>query len=321
MPAGDLISASDYNNIRKKVSAVMGTGRDPSNPSLFLYDASHGYGQTVISSDVSTASTVTKNQWDQLRFDIYNALFHQTGTAPTITQVNSGDVITFGVSQPNSQYDTLATTARTNRYNLGTGQFGETTGVATVSRTGDWGVSSTVILTADFGSANTARYFFNSGGQIKIRASRTGGDSTSQNSNWSSFLTNVGTRAYGANNTALNYYSLTNSPQQFYTTTYGSTVYTNNRFSLDAYCDIANNSSGGARYVYIRVRLQDIYQDPDDTAPSGPGQRTPPNDIVNGTLTITADELKATGVLQPSPATGNFTVTSPTYSFGSITAS
>lgn len=317
MPAGDLISASDYNNIRKKVSAVMGTGRDPSNPSLFLYDASHGYGQTIISSDVATAATVTKSQWDQLRFDIYNALFHQTGTVPTITQVNIGDVITFGVSQPNSQYDTLATTARTNRYNLGTGQFGETTGVATVNRSGDWVSSASVVLTADFGNANTARYFFNSGGQIKIRATRTGGDATSQNSNWSSFLNNVGARAYGANNTSLNYYSLTTSPQQFYTTTYGSTAYSNSSFSLDAYCDVANNSAGTARYVYIRLRLSDPYTDPTQGRPGNPL----PNDVVNGTLSVFVDQLTPSGVLQPAPATGNFTITGPSYSFSAISAS
>jgi len=98
-------------------------------------------------------------------------------------------------------------------------------------------------------------------------------------------------------------------------------VYSNNRFSLDAYCDVASNSAGTARYVYIRVRLEDIYRDPDDVAPSGPGQRTPPNDVVNGTVTITADELKPSGVLQPSPTTGNFTITGPTYSFGAISAS
>lgn len=316
MPVGDLISASDYNNIRRKVSAVMGTGRDPST-SAFLFDASHGYGQTVVSSDVSNSATVTKNQWDLLRFDIYNALYHQTGVAPTIVQVNSGDVIKFGAAEPNTRYDTLSTTARTNRFDLGFGQYGESTGVASQSRVGDWVSSASVVLTADFGNANNARYFFNSGGQIKLRATRTGGDATSQNTEWSKFLNNVGARGYGANNTSLYFYNLTNSPQQFYTTTYGSTTYSNSRFSLDAYCDVANNSAGTARYVYIRLRLSDPYTDPTQGNPGNPL----PNDVVNGTLSVFVDQLTPSGVLQPAPATGNFTITSPSYSFSTISVS
>lgn len=315
MPIGDLISASDYNNIRTKIAAVMGTGRTPS--SSFVYDASYGYGQILISSDVSSTATITKLQWDQLRFDIYNALYHQTGSPPSVTQVNAGDVITFGVSRPNTQYNTLSDTARTNRLNIGIGQYGETSSVANATRTGDWVSSATVVLTADFSNANNARYFFNSGGQIKIRAARSGGDSTSQNTEWSKFLTNVGARGYGANNTSVYFYNLTTTPQEFFTTTYGSTAYSSSRFSLDAYCDVANNSAGTARYVYIRLRLSDPYTDPTQGRPGNPL----PNDVVNGTLTVYADELKASGILQPAPATGNFTITSPNYSFGSISTS
>ncbi len=97
MAIGDFISATDYNSIRTKIINVMSTG-----------SGNFGYGQTTFSSLVSAGNTVTKTQWDSLRYDIYNAILHQTGSAASLVQVAVGDVIRFGASNPNSQYDTVA---------------------------------------------------------------------------------------------------------------------------------------------------------------------------------------------------------------------
>ncbi len=313
MAAGDLISATDYNNIRKKVVAVMGTGKD--GGASYLYDATYGYGQTVLSSNVATTATVTKTQWDQLRYDLYNVLYHQTGTIPSITSATVGSVITYGPTHPNTQYDTLASTAVTNRFSVGTGQYIETLAKASTSRTTNWSTSVECTITCDFGTADDARYFFNSGGEIKIRASRTGGDATQQNTMWSSILSGAGTRSFGGQlpNTGftpmdgLNFYRLTSTAQRYYTTT-GSSPYATNRYSLWAYCDVANNSAGTARYLYIKVVLDDPYVDPPLGTPPASTADVGPEDIVNGTLTVTVDEKKADGILQPAPSTGNFTI-------------
>jgi len=321
MPTGDIILAKDYNDIRTKVVNILGKTSDGSS-------GSSGYGQTVLSSPVNLEAKVTKQQWDLLRFDLYNVLFHQNGTAPSIVQPAVESVITYGVSQPNNRYDILVNTAITNRFNVGPGQFQETFEVAKTTRTTAWNTSISSTLTAEFTSADAARYFFNSGGQIKVRCSRSGGAGTQQNSSWTTILNFAGTRSFGAQipNTGFtpmdgtNFYRLTNTFQRFYTTT-GSSPYASNRYSLDARCDVANNSGGTARFVYIRIVLDDPYVDPPVGIPPASTADVGPEDVVDGTLTAIVDEVRATGILQPAPSTGNFTITSPTYSISAFAGS
>jgi len=315
MPTGDLISVTDYNNIRTKVVNVLGTGSGPS-----------GYGQTVQSSAVSVSSTVTKSQWDQLRYDLYNCLFHQTGTVPTLTTINVGDTIRYGAGHPNNQYDTQANTAVANRYVLGSGQFVTNTNVGTVTKSDAWYTQAYADLTCTFGSSDQARYFFNSGGQIRVTTSRTGGSSTSQNSSWSSILSSAGTQLFGAQlpttgfspMNGANFYRLTNTFQTYYQIN-ASGAYSSNSYRLQARCNVADNSGGAASILYIRILLSDPYTDPPNTGVLAGS--FPPEDRVDGTLTTTVSEVKASGVLQPAPATGNFTIASPSYSLASWVAS
>jgi len=317
MPSGDFILASDYNAIRNKIIRVLGTG-----------DGSHGYGQSIQSSSVAVGSTVTKTQWDLLRFDIYNALFHQTGSVPSITTATVGSVVTFGAGQPNNQYDTLSDTATSNRFSLGTGQFVTNTNVSTVQRTDAWNIRVEATLTAEFGTADQARYFFNSGSQIRVATTRTGGASTSQNSSWSNILSGAGTQVFGGQlptsgfspMDGTNYYRLTNSFQTFYTTT-GSSPYASNRYSLQGACNVSDNSSGTARIVYIKVVLDDPYVDPDVGVPPLGGFDIGPEDVVDGTLTTVFSEVRASGTLQPAPAAGSFSITPPTYGVTSFSGS
>lgn len=300
MPVGDLIAAADYNTIRNTITSVVGTG-----------SVSRGYGQTVnASSAVTTSNQVTKAQWDLLRFDIYNALLHQTGSIPSIVTVAAGDVVRFGAAHPNSQYSTLASTADTNRFNLGTGQFLENLNVASSTTTDGWTSQAYCDVTVTFGTADQARYFFNSGGKVKVTTSRTGGSGTAQNSSWSSVLSGAGTRNYEG----INFYSLTSSFTTYYTAT-ATGAYSANTYRLQARVNVANNSSGTANVLTIRVLLTDPYTDPPVIGPSGPVAPSgpfPPSDGVDGTLTTRIDEVKATGFLQPSGAA--WVVASPTFS-------
>jgi hypothetical protein len=303
MPVGDLISTTDYNTIRTTITQIVGTGA-----------ASRGYGQAInATSAVTTANQVTKAQWDLLRYDIYNALLHQTGSVPSINTVAVGDVVRFGVAYPNSQYSTLATTADTNRFNVGTGQFLENLNVASRTTTDGWSSQAYCDITVTFGTAEQARYFFNSGGKVKITTSRTGGSGTSQNSSWSSVLSGAGTRNYEG----IGYYSLNTSFATYYTAT-ATGVYSANTYRLQAKVNVADNSSGAATILTIRVLLTDPYTDPPVIGPSGPVAPSgpfPPSDGVDGTLTTRVDEVKATGFLQPTGAA--WSMTSPTFSAGS----
>lgn len=298
MTTGSEITAAGLKTIQDKAELLLGVGV-----------ASRGYGQTVLSADYSPGTIITKAQWDALRFDIVNIRLHQDGSIPAIVQVNTGDLITFGPGSPNSSYNALLETAIANRFNLGPGQSAAST-IDTKTYTSGWSTSASTVLTATFANANQARYFFNSGGKIRITSSRVGGTSTVQNSYWTSLLNSLGTKEFGAvtPDSAVNFYTLTNSYQTFFQS-FSTYVYASNSYRLEAKCNVANNSSGTATSIDIRVSLNDAYVDLG---------LPPPGDLVDGTLTIGFEELKAAGAMAPE---GSFSITSPTYSVSAISAS
>lgn len=301
MTQGTNILAAQYVTIQDKAQSLIGTG-----------SATRGYGQTVQSSDVFTGNTITKAQWDLLRYDIINIRLHQDGVLPGIIAVNVGDPINFGASAPNTNYDTLLETAIANRFRIA-GSQSVVASAASQTYTTPWSSSLTTTLTCTFSTANQARYFFNSGGKVRFTATLSGGSSTPQVNAWVNFLNSVGTQSFGADTGIVNYYTLTNSFQTYYQSSLSS-PYSANNYRLEARTDVANNSTGTATQLFLRVTLSDSYVDPDVAT----GNVEPPGDLVNGTLTIAASELKASGLLQPS---GTFTVTSPSYSLGVISGS
>jgi hypothetical protein len=298
MTSGTSILASQYVAIQDKAESLLGTG-----------SATRGYGQTVQSADVFIGNTITKAQWDLLRYDIINIRFHQDGILPSAVQANVGDPIGFGSGFPNTNYDILLEQAIANRFSLADSQSASTA-KATQTFSSPWSTQAQTTLTCVFADATTARHFFNSGGKIRITSTLAAGASTAQVNAWVNFLNSVGTRSFGAGtDPTVNYYTLTNVYQTFYQDSLSS-PYSANNYRLEAKTDVANNSTGTATQVQIRITLSDAYVDP--------GPSSPPPDSVVGTLTVNVVEVKASGLLQPS---GNFTVTSPTYSLSSIVAS
>jgi len=288
--------------------------------------------QELKSSAKADHDLISQTDWDNLRFDIVNTKTHQDGAAPTITDINEGDLLRFS---NNTQYANLVSNIGSNRFSVGPGQFiteNATTpqGQALVSTrsyqlpTTFWTASLTCEITVTFVNSNLCRWFFNSGGEIRIITSRTGGTSNQQNNNWSSLLASAGQRSFGAQiptagfspMNGTNFYRLTSSYQTYYSLS-SSSPYSANSYNLDARCDVANNSSGTARTVYLRVRLLDSYQDPDVLA--GTTQFFhPPEDQVDGTFTVSVTEKRASGILIPS---GTFTITRPTYSITQLGSS
>lgn len=305
MTTGTSIFASQFVTIQDKAQSLLGTG-----------SGTRGYGQTVLSSDVFAGNAITKAQWDALRYDIINIKIHQDGFPPSIVQVNTGDVVSYGPSSPNNNYDLILEQAIANRFAVA-GSQSIVTAKASQTYSSAWSTQAQAVLTCTFTNATEARYFFNSGGQIRFSANISGGSNTSQINAWKNFLNNVGTRSFGASTDSaeVNFYNLTTAYQIYYTG-FLSTPYSSNQLRLEAKCDVANNSTGTATQVQIRITLLDSYVDPDTFNP-GPPTFGPP-DQVNGTLTFSIQELKAAGNLQPS---GTFSITSPTYSLSSITAS
>ena len=299
MTIGTSVFASQYVAIQDKAESLLGAG-----------STTKGYGQTVQSADVFVGNTITKAQWDLLRFDVINIKMHQDGVMPAVVQVATGDAIGFGPGSPNTNYDILLEQAIVNKFVLADNQA-IVTAKATETYSPPWATQAQTTLTCDFADATTARYFFNSGGKIRITSTLVAtGTPTAQVNAWVNFLASVGTRSFGAGtDPTVNYYTLTNVYQTFYQSSLSS-PYSANNYRLEARTNVANNSTGTASQVQIRITLSDAYVDSD------PG--SPPPDSVVGTLTVNVAEVKASGLLQPS---GNFTVTGPSYSLSSIVAS
>ena len=305
MPIGDLISATDYNNIRTKISNIMGVGSTTS-----------GYGQTLNApAALSSGATVTKLQWDNLRFDIVNAIVHQTGSNPTITIVNEGDVIRYGTSHPNFQYNTLADQAVTNKFNLGTGQF-VTEIVGSSTRNTSWASQVSSTVTINFADNNAVRYFFNSGGKIRFTSSRTGGTGTLQDQRWSSLLTGAGQPFFAADSSLypasggnatynnIGFWQLTTSDQQVWSFQ-ASSPYTSNTWRLNA--RLASGTLSTATSIILTVLWVHNYADP---GPPAPG------DQVTGDLTLNVDQVRARGALAPGLVSGSFSIAGPILSGG-----
>jgi hypothetical protein len=300
MPVYDIISAPDYNNIRNVILPIIGNGIGNS-----------GYGQVSPTSNVVLGDFVTKTQWDNLRFDIVNAIVHQTGALPTIKTVNEGDIIVYGAAEPNYQYLTLATQASTNKFDIAAGQYAVESGTSK-TYSSDWADSVSLTITADFGNAGAARYFFNSGGKLRFTSSFTPSTSTQQNNSWRDTLSGAGTIVFGGNVPSVNFYSLTNTDQQFFTVSATST-YAANNWKLYARCDVGNNSSGGASKVIITAVYTDGYVDPD--IPTGhPPTDNPPDGVVRGTIQFTSSHLRAVGALYPNLIANSFNISPPIHS-------
>jgi hypothetical protein len=298
MTTGSNITAAGYVTIQNKAESLLGPGA-----------ATRGYNQTVLSSDVFTGNQITRAQWDLLKTDIVNILYHQTGELPNIVTVNSGDVIEYGAGHANTNYDTLLETAAANRFQVAASQsVVASKGAATY--TSAWNSSAQFTLTVTFSTADQGRYFFNSGGKIRLNTVISGGTGNSQHNAWVNFLNSVGIRSFGADtDPSVNYYTMTNSFQTYYQNSL-STPYSANNYRLEARTNVANNSTGTATILTLRVTLTDAYV-PQGAAPA-------PSDQVDGTMTISVEELKAAGTLFPS---GSFSIISPAYSLSVITAS
>lgn len=323
MPAvNSKIIQADYNSIRDKVIAVLGSG----NGNL-------GYGQQarIVSTAVAEGMTVTINEWANLRFDIINAYKHINGSNPTTAVVSEGNTIRYTSSftpdtgtldVPQKQYDDWANNITTNRFTIA-GSEAATTAATVSSRTTAWVSQCQCDIQFYWTNANDARYWFNSGGKIRISASRTGGAGTAQNTSWTSLLSAAGTQNFGGAvpntgttpNDGTNWYRTNNTFQTFYTAT-ASSPYGSNNYRLQARCvDVPSNSTGSAASGEIRVLFTDGYTD----SGAGFSPNPAPGDDIDGTLSVSVSTLFATGIMVPGSAA--FTVVQPTIAISAVTGS
>lgn len=293
-----IIYASDYNTIQSTVAGVLGTG-----------SSTLGYGQTVNSQQITSGSlisdepTPTAYQWAALYADMVQIANHQGTSISSLTTTVTNNVAPGKIiyAADINVFSTTATTLQTNALTYAAGDMITTTGIITSQRTTAWGNNTTKqqvqhSFTVAFASYNAARYFFNTGGAVQFTASRSGGTTSTQNSDWTSTLTNIGTVTFNYNSTsaasgsgsAIGFYGLTASPQTLYSKSGGSV---SSVYVPDVYTITASYNS-----VNFTITFNVVFNDAHDNAYS---------DSVDGTLTSSINLRKA--------GASYLTITAPTF--------
>lgn len=227
---GNTILAADYNLFRgdngptqayaddaaaqNKVAALIGVGF-----------GSRGYGQTsTVLPSVSVDGLITANNWNTLQ-SVMSTLNTHTGSALTLQPTVAVDELIDAQDGSGTRKNIagLISTLDTNRLTASAADM-SLTQVLTSTRTSTWNTTIYHEFYVNFATEDNARYFFNSGGEVRLIAARTGGTSSTFNNAITTMLTQMGTIRFAASNTtytgtggtpaAIGYYNLTDAYQQ-----------------------------------------------------------------------------------------------------------
>ncbi len=269
---GGTISASDINGWLSTVNTLWGVG-----------SGNRGYGQTSTQAAVSTGATINAAHWSNLRSMINSIATHQGTSATNLVPssfLTTGNTIYAHVSgSGNNAYDinTLVSTIDTNRLSAAS-DMSLTSNAYTLVKAASWASTTSVVFDVAFGSEDAARYFFNTGGQIRVRLVPTStllGSSAAQDIDWRDVVNNkVGTFTLSAGTTvrsgsagavanggagAQGFYGLNATNTTIYNgTNIGGTGYTVNDVLIQAAVrNVVGTNGGNGNTVRVTVQLND----------------------------------------------------------------
>jgi len=278
---GTNILALDYNNIQSKIAQVMGQG-----------SGTFGYNQTVLSSQVSVNQKITAVQWQNLYNDLIAARTHQTGANET-ANLNYPTTSTTVKESDRAAYLAYAGTVEANRLIAPPAGQATLETYSTATRTADWNGTITHSITLSFADANTARAYFNAGGNIQISASFSPSSSTLKNNSWQTMLNNMGIvkmtynattntgSGTGVTNSAIGYQQLINSQQRIFRKVTETPTYSPNQYEI-----YVNLNSTGSQVIFS-IQFQDLSGQPN--APWGTDEN------ISGTLTSQVQGYRPSG--------------------------
>jgi hypothetical protein len=154
-----LIEATDFNTL---VGGNPTATANTLNATWATGSGTAGYGQTAV-ANVTAGNTVAASSWNSLVTNTANVATHQGSSITSVTAPTAGATVTFLSAIP-----TNLQTIYTNRLNAAT-QSGTTSNTVTQGTT--WTTALTFTHTATFANGDAARFFFNSGGQLKMTVS------------------------------------------------------------------------------------------------------------------------------------------------------
>lgn len=275
----DLIEPADFNNARANIERLFGTAQ---NVTLGTFTANNTYGWGQGGAGVSAASSGglifadnATGGFKRLQDDVQAACAFlgvslRTGvgsdvnTSTTITAETWNNLMLNVQDIWNARFIPSSVTLSTQD---------------SATRTISWTNTLTQITTWSFANADAARAFFNSGGGLGVSATRTGGHTRDQNTNWTNKLNAVGdillrhntTTASAGAPASVGFYNLTTSNQQLIQYFGSPAPYSNDNIRVQARV----NSTTSPTQVIITTELTDAEDGVID-------------DFVDGTLTINA---------------------------------
>jgi hypothetical protein len=225
--AGDSITASDWDIARNNILLITGSATG----------SQEGWGQSFSVYNPSAGATISDTNTN----DIINAaqdIATYVGASVTVSDVaNAGSI---QETDLNTIQSTI-TNAYNNRFSASSSYL-STEAKIDSTRTSSWNTSVTHNFTVDFTSDSHAKEFFNAGGKITFSASRSGGATNDQNTDWTNLLSAMGTikmgytsvtASSGSNTGSRGFYDLTSSMQEIYIKT-GSGSYSSNYYQISA---------------------------------------------------------------------------------------
>ena len=292
MAVGEIITAARYNNLQRRVATIMGNGT-----------GDDGYGQSLNSSQVAVAETVTATHMALLFNDIEAGIKHQSNLGPAeIVIIDVADVIEDSNSVNKkgvAQFESETTTLENNKFAIDVNQ-GTAEAAVQGQYTTDWNGQLDHLVNVTFTDGNHARHFFNAGGEVRFSANLQSFPAEAKSINWATILSNMQTIKFNYTATsatgsgtgsAIGYHDLTTSFQAIFDKQ-GSAPYAENHYIIEVKGDVAVDPS----VLQFRVNF-------DDDDPTEPG--TPTDELVSGTLTSIVTQFRPTGV--------NVSVPTPTY--------
>jgi hypothetical protein len=303
----DLVEPADFNNARTNIDSLFGAAQSISTGG-YVADNTYGWSQGGAGVNAASAGELVyaddaDGGFKRLQDDVqaacaYLGLSLRAGVGTDVTSSTVIDAATWNNLMLNVQ-------------DIWNARFSPASLTATTQdnaqRTTSWTNTLTQITTWTFSTAEDARAFFNLGGALGVSASRTGGHTRDQNTNWTNKLNAIGDVFMSHNNvsssagspSSLGFYDLTTSDQSLLQYFGSPAPYGSDYIQIFARV----NSTSAPTEVIITTELNDAGDNVLD-------------DVVDGTLTINARRNL------PNENGSGFTVISPSsVSAGSISGS
>lgn len=294
------ITAARINNLQSSIALILGTG-----------SGQNGYGQIVTSVPVNNTGDVAEAaDMNAIYADILKARVHQVGVTDigiaeviqnlnTIAEQTSTFVNDDGVTSADpdgfkkgiTDFETLMTQVQADKAVMHSSQAALEPGISSV-RSSAWNGLIAHEVQVTFSSADARRFFFNTGGEIRISANNTSA-STPKGLDWSQLCSQVGTLKFNAETTTstlgggttIGNYDLTSAFQDVYqkigSGTY-SAIYAGNIYTLKARSDIDTR-------IIFRIEFNDVVFDNNiDNNVDGRLESTIQHYRANGEVTVPA---------------------------------